>query len=257
MTLPLVNQFLKTYEVWQTRKPTQQEIHDRILNGLNPFACLEDVRVNFLDKIDTPLKAAEYLAKNQFRNEIDNYVTESLEDINSGYQLARKSMPNSTPDIFSVYQNKYGPNIDMTMVNNEIINNGDTLTDGQVLFHGGGMLNAVTEGNSIFTHRPLSTSFCPVKAINNGSWRGKYYHENQANLIILTVKSMSKLAFIYKINGTQKGHEKEVLIESNAKITVTNRILLNKNYNVFRASASSSGTERKQVSFFAVYATIS
>lgn len=100
MTLPLVNQFLKTHEVWQTRPPTQQETDARMLNGQNPFACLEDVRVKLLDRIDTPCKAANYLAQNQCRNEIDSYVTESLGDLNSGYKLARESMPNSTPHVF-------------------------------------------------------------------------------------------------------------------------------------------------------------
>lgn len=257
MTLPLVNQFLMPYEVWSTRPATQADILARLSTGQHISSCNKSVQVKLLDTIDTPDKAAIYVADGKYDVQISNRITKSLEDIKSGYRQARSSMPGVTPKILSEYQRRYSSSTNFSLVNNSIKTDGDYLADDQVLFHGGGILNNINPGNSLITLRPLSTSFCPVKSINNGAWRGKYYNEGEANLIILTVKSIKKLAFIYKMNGTDKGHEKEVLIESGALISVISKTKIRDDYEVSVAGAHAGQVLTKKVPFHIIKATIS
>lgn len=257
MAMPLVNQFLIPYEVWSTRPATQDDRNARLQAGQHISTCFRPVRVSLLDTINTPDKAVSYLANRQYHVQIGNRVTTSLEHIKSGYTQARNSMPSATPLVLSEYQRLYGTGTNMNDVNNSIISAGDYLADGQTLFHGGGILNFISPGNSLVTSRPFSTSFCPVKSLNNGAWRGKYYREGEANLIILTVKSMSKRAFVFRIKGTDKGYEKEVLIESNAKITVTSKTLLSNDYEVSDSGIYPGQIVTKKVPFYMIKATIS
>ena len=257
MAMPLVNQFLIPHEVWSTRPATQDDRNARLLAGQHISSCFQPVPVSLLDTINTPDKAVQYLANRQYHVQIENCVTRSLEHIKSGYTQARNSMPSVTPLVLSEYQRLYGTGTNMNAVNNSIISTGDYLADGQVLFHGGGMLNYTSLGNSLVTSRPLSTSFCPVKSLNNGAWRGKYYREGVVSLIILTVKSMSKRAFVFRIRGTDKGYEKEVLIESGAKITVTSKTLLSNDYEVYDSGVYPGQIVAKKVPFYMIKATIS
>lgn len=257
MALPLVNQFLIPCEIWQTREPTQDDIDARLLRGLHMSLCFQPVEEHLIDKIDTPEKAASYMVNGLYNTYIENRISQSLNDINSGYQQARELMPNVTPKILSEYQRLYSSQTKMDIVNTEIINAGDFLAEDQILFHGGGILQNIGVNGSYTTTRPLSTSFCPVKAHLNGAWRGKYFHENEANLIVLIVKSMSKPAYVFKINRTDKGHEKEVLIASGATLKVISKNLLCSNYEVRAASEDTSPVMKKTVPFYLTYATIS
>lgn len=167
-------------------------------------------------------------------------------------------MPSQTPKILSNYQRLYSPSTDMVAVNKEIITNGDYLHNGQSLFHGGGILNTLNvPGTSIQLTRPLATSFCPVMAYNNGEWRGKYFNDGQADLIILTVNRITVRSFVFKINGTDKGHEKEVLIASGATLTLNNRQPINTTSIVGPDPTRPGSFIKKTVPVYLVHATIS
>lgn len=257
MSLPLINQFLTPYEIWETRNPTESEIQDRMALGMPPIICLEPVKNNLVDVINSPEKAAYYLANSQYNNEIDDCVETSLNNTASNYNASRKAMPSITPPILSQYQRLYGPNTNMNNVNTEIVSSGVSLADGQVLFHGGCLLKGVQVGESLAISRPLSTSLSPSMAIRNGEWRGKFYHDNEANLVILTACSMTHNAFIFKINGTDKGHEKEVLIQTNAVLKVVSRTLLNTNYKVYAAGSYAGQVVERIAPFYLTHVTVS
>ncbi|EKZ5283046.1 hypothetical protein REV77_000545 [Klebsiella aerogenes] len=257
MPLPIINQFLTPYEVWETRAATQEEAQARMAAGTPPQLCFEHVKIRCIDVINSPDKAAYYLAHRKYDNEIDRLVEVSLNDIGSMYKDARSQMPSKTPAILSGYQRSYGPHIDMYKVNIEVVSSGAPLADGQILFHGGGLLRGVQIGESLTTTRPLSTSLSPCMATRNGEWRGKFYHENEANLIILTACSMTHNAFIFKINGTDKGHEKEVLIQTGAVLKVVSRKLLNSNYKVYAAGNYAGSVVERTVPFYLTHVIVS
>ncbi|VGA05281.1 Uncharacterised protein [Klebsiella quasipneumoniae] len=257
MSLPIINQFLIPYEIWETRDPTQSEIQGRMASGMPPPICFNSVKIKLVDRINSPEKAANYLANRKYDNEIDRSVEASLNDIGSKYKAARSLMPSKTSDILSGYQRLYGPSIDMHKVNIEVVSSGAPLADGQISFHGGGLLKGVQVGESLTTTRPLSTSLSPCIATRNGAWRGKFYHENEANLIILTACSMTHNAFIFKINGTDKGHEKEVLIQTGAVLKVVSRKLLNSNYKVYAAGNYAGDVVERTVPFYLTHVTVS
>ena len=257
MLLPLINQFLIPYEIWDKRDPTQSEIQDRMASGIHPSLCFDSVKTNLIDVINSPEKAANYLAYRQYGKEIDDCIETSLCNTESNYIAARKAMPSITPATLSQYQRLYGPNTNMSNVNTEIVSSGKSLADGQVLFHGGSLLAGVQVGESLTITRPLSTSLSPSMALRNGEWRDKFYRDNEANLVILTACSMTHNAFIFKINGTDKGHEKEVLIQSNAVLKVVSRSLLNANYKVYAAGNYAGQVVEKVVPFYLTHVTVS
>ncbi|ESN22848.1 MULTISPECIES: hypothetical protein [Enterobacter cloacae complex] len=257
MSLPLINQFLVPFEIWQTREPTESEFQNRLASGMHPLLCFESIKTNFIDVINSPEKCAYYLANQQYNKEIDDYIETSLNNPNSNFNASRDAMPSITPAILSGYQRFYNPNANMNNVNNEIVASGRSLADGQVLFHGGALLKGVQVGESLTLTRPLSTSLSPSMAIRNGEWKGKFYHENEANLVILTACSMTHNAFVFKIKGTNKGHEKEVLIQSNAVLKVVSRDLLNTNYKVRAIGNHAGHLVEKRVPFYLTYVTVS
>ncbi|MEY0300788.1 hypothetical protein AB7W11_02540 [Providencia manganoxydans] len=143
MTLPLINQFLIPYEFYNTRQPTDAEVMDRVANGCHSVLCVQDVKLNLIDIIDTPNKAAEYLFKIGLRNQITGSIENSLNDERSSYKSARRMMCSTTPSILSSYQNIYSHTLNMTEVDAAIAiaSQGNFLSNGQILFHGGGLLN--------------------------------------------------------------------------------------------------------------------
>lgn len=256
MPLPLINQFLKPLKIYQTRPATQDDIAQRLADGVHISQCMQPVKVKLLDIIDTPDKAAQYIYQRHNNVALENYIERSLNDIHSRYSQSRQYMPTVTPSILSIYQREYSAAIDMLAVD-KALSQGDLLADNQILFHGGAILQNLNVGGSLITTRPLSTSLCPVKAFANGSWRSKYFNEGEVNLIIFTVNSMSKKAFIFRINGTDKGHEKEVLISSGASLTVTSKFTLGQNFSVYGMGPIAGQTLVKPVPFTVTHAVIS
>lgn len=257
MALPIINQFIKPYEIWETRPATDTEKELRLSNGCSIHQFNAPVKIRLIEKIDNPVKASSHMFFGMHNIAIENHIEKSLNDFSSSYSIARRFMPSVTPKILSEYQRRYSSTINMAEVNDAISNSGDFLADGQILFHGGSILNGINIGCSLTTTRPLSTSLCPVKALNNGAWRGKYYSDGQATIIVLNVKTISKRAFVFRINGTDKGYEKEVLIESGATITVDRRDILGQDYSVSASGSRAGEILKKNVTYCVTYATIS
>lgn len=260
MRLPLINQFYIPYKIWETRPANDNDQKLRKNAGENPLTWNNPVNTNLIETIDEPYKSVKYLLNKGGRAPLENSIEQSLDNENSLYKKARDMMTKKTPLILSCYQNDYSPTMDMELVDEGITSasNGHLLSDNQVLFHGGGILNTLNIGESLKIDRPLSTSLSPVKALNNGEWRGKYYEEGCASLIILTVKNIQQPAFIFKINGTLKGHEKEVLIHSGATLTVTYKSEINSQYSTHISNPKSLGeTLIKKVPAYLIHATIS
>lgn len=256
MTLPLINQFLFPFEIWQTRSPTQHDIAQRLENGWPIPLCMQPVNIIQLDKVDTADKAVKYISDGRYNNQIENCIERSLNDIKSFYSHARQFMPRTTPDILSQYQRLYSSRIDMLKVD-DALNSGGILANNQILFHGGGIVSSTSVGDTYTINRPLSTSLCPVKAFSVGLFDGKYYNQDQVNLVILTVKNITKKAFIFRINGTNKGHEKEVLLSTGTKLEVTSKSTLVQNFTVYGMDKINMRALQKQVSFIVTHATIS
>ncbi|EOY8497943.1 TPA: hypothetical protein U2R11_003857 [Providencia stuartii] len=258
MTLPLVNQFLIPYELYNTRPPTDAEKMHRIASGCHPALCFQDVKLNLIEVIDSPNKAVCYLLNGNNRNPIESCVADSLNDAASMYSIALSQMPKQTPPELVNYQSSYGNSTNMSATNSKILDYGKLLPSGQILFHGGGILNNIQCGSSIITDRPFSTSFCPMKALTNGEHKGKYYDENEANIIVITVNNAVTKSFIFDIQEFDKGHEKEVLFAAGAKLTVISKTLISNCYRVSKIDPRDRiSCITKNVSAHLIHATIS
>lgn len=131
------------------------------------------------------------------------------------------------------------------------------LSDGQYLFHGGFI--PIKIGETFTTIRPFSTSFCPQVALRNAEWAGKAYDAGEVNLIVLrTVNSQTKV-FCFRINGTNKGHELEILFAAGAKITFRNKVKITDGqaYKYCSQYAGGGGLLKKEIPFYLVEADIS
>lgn len=258
MNLPLVNQFQIPYEWYSTRPVTDAEMMARMANGCSPALCFQDVKLNLIDTINTPDKAIRYLLEGNDRKPIENHVTDSLEDAASMYFTAQSKMPKQTPSELINYQSSYGSSTNMTAVNSEILNHGKLLSNGQTLFHGGGILNNIQLGSSVTITKPFSTSFCPMKALANGEWRGKYYDENEANIIVITVNNAVTKSFLFDIQEFDKGHEKEVLFAAGAILTLISKTLISSSYPVHKTDPNNiTNIISKNVPAHLIHATIS
>lgn len=206
-TMPIVNVFNDPYEIWEEREPTRQEM-------MNGFFGLQKTRI--IETISTHYQAAKYELLNRGCTKLDDHIGSVLSN-SSEFSKMRRMMPSSTDKILSDFQNSFqSTSFDKV---SEIVNrDGKKLSGGQILYHGGFYHGKVDE--SFVTTRPLSTSFSPHMACQNAEWRGKAYDSGELHLIILRVVTPQTNAFCFKIKGTNKGHEKEVLFSKGAKLTL-------------------------------------
>ncbi|MFV8908835.1 hypothetical protein ABQ333_26825 [Serratia fonticola] len=249
MSLPIVNIFSDPYEVWEERQATSDEMleHFRVHKVFKPT-----IRTRKIASISTHVGAASYMANrgadNGLENFIDTFLNKSLD-----YKLFRNQMPSKTPPALFVYQQKY-PNYSMTDVDKAINEIGETLSDGQYLFHGG--LWPDFSSNSIELKSPFSTSFCPQIALRNAEWRGQAYDAGQIDLFVLRAVNPQTNVFTFPRKGTKLGNEKEVLFASGSKLLLRNRMLIKKNYNVVKSDGG-TGFLSKDVPIFVIQVDIS
>lgn len=225
MSLPVVNAFHLAYECWSTREPTEQEDleNDKRKGSFQPFVNDEIQAI-----VNDHFSAAKYMALSQVDNCLENHINKHLDrDLN--YKSWRLHMPSITPYSITRFKQNY-PNYNQEAVDAEINKIGETLSEGQFLFHGG-LWFSNTKDEVVLT-RPFSTSFCPQVALRNAEWGGKAYDAGQIDLFVLRVKSPKTNVFAYKRKGTKMGNEKEVLFASGAKIKLQNRTLIRSNYPV-------------------------
>ena len=206
MILPLIDVFFQNeYKVYASpRIPTFK-------NGRIEYQYQEPP----LRIISTPYDAANYMANvlvdNGLENHIDNYLNNS-----PVFKYWRKMLPSVTPKICSQYQNSY-PNFNQQELENELRSINKFLCAGQVLFHGGYW----NYGKELILSKPLSTSFSPQVALRNGEHLSKTYHCGYLDLWVITTCSSSTPVFSFRIDHRNRmGHEKEVLLNSGAKLTL-------------------------------------
>lgn len=205
MILPLINVFQNVYKVYEL--PPKRVFE----NGTLRY-CQQGTPKR---KISNPYEAAIYmstvLVDNGLEDHIDNYLSDS-----SAYKTWRRMMPSRTPRIFSQYQNNY-PRFNVNELENELISIDAFLPIGQVLFHGGYW----NYGNELILSAPLSTSFCPQVALRNGEHLYKAYNCGYLDLWVITACSSLTPVFSFRIDHRNRmGHEKEILINSRAKLTL-------------------------------------
>lgn len=224
----IVNVFKTPYEVWTTRAPTMDEVKQagRMLHSVND---------KLLYTLNNHLDAAKHMlikgADNALAHFIEDYLNESAD-----LKKLRSAMPSKTPASISTYQQQY-PQCNLLQVNNDIGIHGIKLDEENVLFHGGFWPPAW--GTSYKTDKPLSTTFCPQVALRNAEHNGKAYDAGEIHLLVLKVVNPKTKAFIFRQNGTNLGHEKEVLFSSGAILTLRSKTLIKNDYRVAKSNGTS------------------
>lgn len=125
-----------------------------------------------------------------------------------------------TPKYINKYQKTNDKNI-KEKINEEIVEHGKILEEGQVVLHGGGL--GIKEDNTLIIDSPLSTTLNPLVAYLNHKHNNKAYDEGEININILTIKEENIIGFIFN-NRTSHCHEKEVLLEKGLKFEIKTRI---------------------------------
>ncbi len=135
MSLPVVNTLIPPYEDWTTREPT----HDERMQYFNETGCANVPPVN--DQLQASygnaVDLAKYIATVKVDNGLKMFIDDAL-DSDGNFQVWKKSMPSRTPVALSDYQQKF-PLDDYKQVDDDICTVGDYLSEGQTLFHGGGL----------------------------------------------------------------------------------------------------------------------
>ncbi|WP_421301779.1 hypothetical protein [Aeromonas veronii] len=228
MNLPIVDLFNPPFEKWEKRDKTIAEM----LSSHNIAERFKMVNIRRLASIGNAIDAAIYIGKCGYDNEFTNFINLAI-DNNKSYREWRKSMPSATPANLSRYQ-KFFLNCDFDSVSITIDEIGSKLSEGQFLFHGG---HWPYDSNGVLldafsTSRPLSTSLCPLVALNNANHLGKAYDKGYIDLFVLKVINPKTKTFVYRRSGTSLGHENEVVFSSNANIYLKNIICITNDHPV-------------------------
>ena len=217
MRLPIVNTFVPPYEKWETRHPTVEEM----LAGNNFHMS---IKVRLEATVANAYEAAVHIGRVGADNGLGNFINAALDE-SSAYKQWRQAMPSKTPDALARYQKAY-PNCDLAQVSAEINAIAQILSEGQCLFHAGLWPGDAT----LITDRPLSTSFCPQVALRNADHRSKAYDADRIDLFVLKTTNPKTNVFAYKRNGTNLGHENEVLFAAGANLKLLSTEVVNTNY---------------------------
>jgi hypothetical protein len=244
--LPLVNVFETPYELWEERDQTLEEI--KVSGSFH-----ERVKVKLEAKLSNYVDAAKHMLVKVVDNQLERFIKDYLKQ-SSSYNNMRREMPSQTPKVLSDYQRRF-QSASFEQVSIEINNHGKVLSEGQYLFHGG--LCPINIGESFITDRPFSTSFCPQIALRNAEWAGKAYDADEVNLFVLRTVNPQAKTFCFRLNGTDKGHEAEVLFASGAKMTLRSKTQI-KSGNAYKAcSQYPRRTLKKKIPFYLVEIDIS
>lgn len=239
-SLPIVDVFETPYEIWTYRNATQ----DENIQCLRKYGyCISQVPDKLVKIISNAYDAAAYMALIGVDNALENHIDEAL-DSNPNFKIWRQNMPKRTPIQLTDYQRKHIFGDDILREINKI---DCILSDGQFLFHGGCWMGENYLGAEYITALPLSTSFCPQVALRNAEWGGKAYDAGVIDLLVLKVVHPYTRIFSYKIKGTDKGHEKEVLFSSGARLKLISSETIMYDYKVCKVIPNSTACEEKYV----------
>ncbi len=244
--LPIVDVFESPYELWEERDQTPEEM-------MQSGNFHQRVKVKLEAKVANHVDAAKHtivkVVDNQLERFIKDYLNQSL-----SYKNMRLEMPSQTPKSLSDYQRRFQSST-FEQVSIDINDYGKVLSEGQYLFHGG--LYPINKGEFFKTERPFSTSFCPQIALRNAEWRGKGYDAGEIDLFVLRTVNPQTKVFCFRLNGTDKGHEAEVLFAAGAKITLRSKTKI-KTGKAYKACSQNTGRLlEKEIPFYLVEVDIS
>lgn len=234
MNLPIVNVFESSYEYWEEHKPTIEESM-RLFQECGSYA-IRPIKKRLIRTVSNAYEAAVHIALESADNALERHINEAL-DSNPDFATWRKSMPSQTPKPLTDYQRKHSHGDNVSQLIDEI---DCILSEGQFLFHGGCWMGENILGSEYITSSPLSTSFCPQIALRNAVWKGKAYDAGVIDLLVLKVTNPQTKIFSYKIKGTDKGHEKEVLFSSGARLKLISSETIRYDYKVYKVIPNST-----------------
>ncbi|SNC59493.1 hypothetical protein SAMN04487881_0067 [Marinobacter sp. es.048] len=228
---PEINILRTPYEIWETREATADDIAQFLKEGKN---VPPEIETRIRETVSTPLEAVSYSVRVEATdNRFERFIDRQLE-LSQGYKTLRQSMSSQTPQSISDYQNNYPVN-NLEKVSCDIDSCGSTVGVGTVLYHGG--YCPVDSGKGFTSDRPFSTSFCPQIALRNAIWGGKAFDAGVIHLIIIRVAEEVTKAFATRLNGTRKGHEKEVVFSAGAYLYIRSKSLVTNSYKVGKVNS--------------------
>lgn len=208
----VVNVFATPYEVWTSRKTTNEEVLDlHKNNGLSIFEALE-VKDKLTEVISTHAEAATRMLTVRVDSGLESHIENAL-DTSAEYCDLRDLMPPDVPEALSSYQREFSED-GLALADEAIKAHGVELAEGQLLFHGG---HWPSDDAIYITSRPFSTSFCPQVALRNAEWLGKAYEAGRVDLMVVRVTQPKTKAYVYNREGSH-GHEKEIVFASGAQL---------------------------------------
>ena len=203
--------------------------------------------------IDTRIEAAKHILEVGVDNAMGNHISNALDE-SKEFENWKKQIPDEVPINLSKYQEEHSNKSD-SKVSDDINKLGLTLSEGQILFHGGTFNK--TKKKEFTTSLPLSTSFCPQVALRNAEHNGKAYDENEIGLYALRVKDSETKVFPYKQKAANLGDEKEVLFAAGAVIKIIKKIDLGKKIVYKQNEDDPIETLQKEVSVYVTEVEIS
>lgn len=184
------------------------------------------VNDKLIARVTNALEAANYICDIGADNGLGNFINSALNN-SPHFKTWRGAMPSRTPNALSKYQKEF-PNYSHIDVDSEINSIGQSLADGQMLFHGGLWPGGNSDEFKLI--RPFSTSFCPQVALRNAEHKGKAYDNNRINLFVLRATRPTTKVFSFRRSGTNLGHENEVLFASGAYLKLRAINLIRNDY---------------------------
>ena len=162
-----------------------------------------------------------FLGNRLIDRELSELINSQIETDDNYLQL-KNNMPSIVPESLEIYQTDID-NANYEQVNNEILQYGIGLSEGQILLHGGKLPDT-----SFITERPLSTTIDPSVALNEEFSCSKAYRRRCIELNILTILSSRISAFLFVDEESDFNHEREILLQSGIKLLKTREeIILN------------------------------
>lgn len=225
MSLNIISPFGTAFNIYKERELTKEEEQKAINDG--SFELFMTKKIGIDKIIKSPMDAAEFVGADQHENRLNNYVDNFLTK-NTEYARWLSFMPQPTPSEMIKYQQSY-LQCNPLVVNDIVIESGIYLPINQTLFRGG-MWPKDDNGNNLLeytTEKILSTSFCPLVALNNADWMGKSWDNERLDLIVITNKSTNTKSFVFD-KDAESGHELEVLLAAGAQLKfIEERIVTN------------------------------
>lgn len=210
----VVNVLATPFENWLRRQTNAEEALDLVNNKGVHYSEALYIKDKLINVVSTHTEAAAHMLRQRADNSLESHIDMAL-DANPEYHDLRALMPEDAPDALNSYQRNFSE-CDWALADEAIKVHGVEMAEGQYLFHGG---HWASDGPTLATTRPFSTSFCPQVALRNAEWRGKAYDADRIDILVTCVTQPKTKAYTYSLEG-EHGNEKEVVFASGAQLTL-------------------------------------